>query len=114
MLDNNFQKNKLRDVICENGSVVNGKITKLCFDKFLTLQTPPMVLRILLQIKHDNWKTKSSKKNLRMEITSEYPFNFPQEMENVTYTLVFVNDHDGNSMSPGHYLCDILDFNTGI
>ena len=53
-------------------------------------------------------------KNLRIEITSEYPFNFPQEMENVTYTLVFVNDHDGNSMSPGHYLCDILYFNTGI
>ena len=35
-------------------------------------------------------------------------------MKDVTYTIVLVNNHDGNSMSTGQHLCDKLDFNTGI
>ena len=35
-------------------------------------------------------------------------------MEDVTYTLFYVYMLEGNSMSTGHYYCDILEFNTGI
>ena len=35
-------------------------------------------------------------------------------MEDVTYSLVYINYHDGTSIRTGHYLCDIFDFNTGI
>ena len=106
---------ELGDVICENCSVVNGIITESICDKCMTLQKPPVILRILLQRKQYHWHTQiSTKINPGIEIPSEYLYNFTQDTEDVTYNLVYLNDHGGNSMSPSNYLYDTLYFNTGI
>ena len=34
-------------------------------------------------------------------------------MEDITYTLVSINMHEGNEMIPSRYFCDILGFRTG-
>ena len=38
---------------------------------------------------------------------------FPGIDAEVLYIIVSVNLHIGNGMDKGHYVCDILDYNTG-
>ena len=82
----------------------------------MTLQTPPLVLRIIPQRTQYNRKTHITiKNNPRTEIPSEYSFKFPEDMADVTHSLVSVHCYyDGTSNKNSHYLCDILDFNNGI
>ena len=39
---------------------------------------------------------------------------FPQEKEDIIYTLISSNMHEGNTMSSGHDYCEIIYFNTWI
>ena len=106
---------ELGDVICEKISVENGIITESICDKCMTLQKPLVILRILLQRKQYHWHTQiSTKINPGIEIPSEYLYNFTQDTEDVTYTLVPVNYRDGTSMRTVNYLGEILEFYTGI
>ena len=49
IFDNHFKETDITDVICENYSNFNGKITKENFDKSQKIKTP-IVLRIYLKI----------------------------------------------------------------
>ena len=49
-----------------------------------------------------------------ISLPSKYSIQFTLNMEDVTNTLVSVNNHEGSTMISGNYYCDKLDFNTGI
>ena len=56
----------------------------------------------------------ATKNELRVDITSEYLHKQPSSNEKISYTLVSLINHDGDSLDCGNYVSDVFDISTGI
>ena len=57
---------------------------------------------------------KALKNELKVAIPSEYLYKQPSSNEKMSYTLVSLINHDGDSLDCGHYVSDAFDGSTGI
>ena len=72
-----------------------------------------MQLRISLQRSHYNVKDNIFCKNkTKIDLPAQYSVSFPNDPK-VLYILVYIKLHIGNDMDQRHYLCGLLDYNTG-
>ena len=79
------------------------------------LKESPSVLNILFQRETFDLTTGEDIKNeLKVAITFEYLYKKASSIEKISYTLVSLINHDGESLHCGHYFSDIFDANTGI
>ena len=73
----------------------------------------PMKLRISLQISNFNYeKTEFYKNKAKIALPAQYSTSFKDNPE-VIYIIVSIKLRIGNDMDKGHYVCDVLDYNTG-
>ena len=49
---------------------------------------------------------------IKIALPAQYSMSFPNEPK-VIYILVSIKLYIGNDMDQGHYVCDVLDYNTG-
>ena len=56
----------------------------------------------------------ATKNELKVAIPSEYLFKKPSSNEKISYTLVSLINHGGDSLDCGHYVSDVFDTSTGI
>ena len=54
------------------------------------------------------------KNELKVAIPSEYLYKQPSSNEKISYTLVSMINHDGDSLDCGHYVSNVFDSSTGI
>ena len=52
------------------------------------------------------------KNKIKIALPAQYSMSFPNDTK-VIYILVSIKFHIGNYMDQGHYVCDVLDYNTG-
>ena len=79
------------------------------------LKKPPSVLKIIFQRgSYDSTTIVATKNELKVDIPSEYFYKQPSSNEKISYTLVSLINHDGDSLDWGHYFSDIFNINTGI
>ena len=45
-------------------------------------------------------------------LPAQYSMSFPGKHAEVLYIIVSIKLHIGNDMDKGHYVCDVLDYNT--
>ena len=57
---------------------------------------------------------KAIKNELKVPILLDYFYKEPSRNEKISYTLVSLINHDGESLDFGNYDSDIFDANTGI
>ena len=111
-MDKFYETNELSDVICDNCTKFSVTTKKPNFEKETVLKAP-MQLRISLQRSHYNVENNIFYKNkTKIALPAQYSMSFPNEPK-VIYILVSIKCHIGNDMDQGHYLCDVLDYNTG-
>ena len=72
----------------------------------------PMQLRISLQRSNFNFENVFCKNKLKIALPDQYSMSFPDNPE-VLYIIVSIKLHIGNDMDKGHYVCDLLYYNTG-
>ena len=78
------------------------------------LNKSPSVLEFLFQRgSYDITSGVALKNELKFAIPSEYLWKQPSSNENISYTLVSLIKHDGDSLDFGHYVSDIFDSITG-
>ena len=79
------------------------------------IKEPPTVLKILFQKgSYDSTTLVATKNEVKVAIPSEYMFKHPSSNEKISYNLVLLINHDGNSLDFGHYVSDVFDSSTGI
>ena len=72
-----------------------------------------MQLRISLQRSHYNVENDIFYKNkTKIALPDQYSMSFPNDPK-VIYILVSIKFNIGNDMDQGHYVCGVLDYNTG-
>ena len=72
----------------------------------------PMQLRISLQRSHYNAENNTFCRNkTKIALSAQYSMSFPNKPK-VIYVLVSIKFNIGNDMDQGHYVCDVLDYNT--
>ena len=72
-----------------------------------------MQLRISLQRSNYNMENNTFCKNkTKIALPDQYSMSFTNNCE-VLYIIVYIKLHIGNDLDQGHYVCDILYFNTG-
>ena len=54
------------------------------------------------------------KNELKVTIPLEFLYKKPSSNDKISYTLVSLINHDGESLYCGHYVSDVFDANTGI
>ena len=115
MLHNYFKNSILDDVICEKFSSGGSESIKSTFTVSRHLNKTPSVLKILSQRgTYDRTTLMDTKNELKVAIPSEYLFKQPSSNEKISYTLVSLINHDGDSLDCGHYVSDIFDSSTEI
>ena len=115
MLQNNFKDSFLDDVICEDCSSGGSESIKSTFTVSRYLNKPPSVLKIIFQRgTYDRTTCVATKNELNVAIPSEYFYKQPSSNEKISYTLVSLINHDGDSLDCGHYVSDVFDSSTGI
>ena len=55
----------------------------------------------------------ATKNELKVSIPPEYLFKQPSSNEKISYTLVSLISHDGDSLNCGNYVSDVFDSSTG-
>ena len=79
------------------------------------LKEPPSVLKILLQRgTYDMTNDKAIKNILKVAIPLKFLCKRSSSNDNISYALVSLINHDGNSLDCGHYVSDVFDANRGI
>ena len=72
-------------------------------------------MKILFQRgSYDSTTLVATKNEVKVAIPSEYMFKQPSSNEKISYTLVSLINHDGDSLDCGHYVSDVFDSSTGI
>ena len=72
-----------------------------------------MQLRISLQISNFYYeKNEFCKNKTKIALPDQYSISFPDKPE-LIYIIVSVKLHIVNDMDKVHYVCDVLDYNTG-
>ena len=79
------------------------------------LKEPPSVLKILFQ-RGTYYRTTyvAIKNDLKVAIPSEYLYKQPSSNYKISYTLVSLINHHGDSLDCSHYFSDFFDINTVI
>ena len=54
------------------------------------------------------------KNELKVAITLEFVYKQPSSIEKISYTVVSLMNHDGDSLDCGHFFSDVFDANRGI
>ena len=105
----------MSDVICEECSKFSGKTSKANDEKKQSVLKPPMKLRIFLQISEYNYETDELCKNkIKIYLPTQYSMSFPGIYAEELYILISFKLHIGNDMDKVYYVCEILEYNTGI
>ena len=90
------------------------KINKANFDKPQSVLKPPMNLRIFLQrSEYSVEKDEYCRNKTKISLPSQYSMSFSGKHYKVVYILVSIKLHVGQYMDSVHYICDLLDYNTG-
>ena len=72
-------------------------------------------MKILLQRETYDMNTGEAIKNeLKFAIPLGFLYKKPSSNDKISYTLVSLIIHDGDSLDFGHYVSDVFDANTGI
>ena len=75
----------------------------------------PSVLNIIFQRgTYDMTTFEAIKDKLKVDIPLEFFYKQPSSNQKISYTLVSLINHDGDSLDCGHYVSDVFDANTGI
>ena len=83
------------------------------FEKKSVLKSP-MQLRIYFQRFYFNYEKKEYCKNkTNISLPDQYSMSFPDKHLEVIYIVVSIKLHIGKDMDKGHYVCGLLDYNTG-
>ena len=110
-----FNDSLLHDVLCENCSQLENKSIKTTFTVSRHIKKPPTVLKILFQrTRYDTTQKAGSKNDLKVCLPFEYMIKHQSSNEKISYTLVSIVNHDGDSLNCGHYVSDVFDSSTGI
>ena len=73
-----------------------------------------MKLRISLQRSKFNYeKNEYCKNKTKIALPAQYSMYFPDKHVEVLYIIISIKLHIGNDMYKGHYVCAVLDYNTG-
>ena len=56
----------------------------------------------------------ATKNKVKVDITSEFMLKQPSSNEKISYNLVSLIKHDGESLDCGHYVSDVFDSSIGI
>ena len=90
-------------VICENCSSGSSESIKSTFNVSRNLKKPPLVLKIIFQRgTYDMTSGEAVTNELKAAIPFEYLYKQPSSNEKISYTLVSLINHDGNSLDCGH------------
>ena len=115
ILQNYFNDSLLHDVICEKISSHVSESIQSTFTVSRYIKEPPTVLKILFQREsYDSTTLVATKNEVKVAILSEYMFKQPSSNDKISYTLVSLINHDGNSLDCGHYVSDFFGSSTGI
>ena len=107
-----YETNELSDFICEGCSKVSGTEQISNFESKQSVVSAPIQLIIHIQRTEYNAETESFCKNItKIALSAQYFLSRPNDPK-VIYVLVSIKYHIGNDMDQGHYICDILDYNT--
>ena len=113
ILHHYFNDSLLHDVICENYSSHSSESIKSIFTVSRHIKEPPTVLKILFQRgSYDSTTLVATKNEFKVGIPSEYMFKLQSSNEKISYTLVSLINHDGDSSDCGHYVSDVFDGST--
>ena len=74
---------------------------------------PPMQLRIFRQTSEFNFEKEYCKNKTKLALPAQYSMYFPDKHPEVLYIIFSIYPHIGNDMDKGHYVCEILNYNTG-
>ena len=78
LMDRFYENAELNDVICENCSRTNDKISKVNIEKNQSVLNPPMQLRIFLQIsEYNDVRYEYLKKKLSLHHNNTCIFRYP-------------------------------------
>ena len=72
-----------------------------------------MQLILFLQRSDFNYKNEYCKNKNKIVLPAPIFHFFSDKHPEVLYIIVSVNLNIGNDMDKGHYVCDVLDYNTG-
>ena len=115
IFQNYFNDSLLHDVLCDNCSSLGYKSIKITFTVSRHIKEPPIVLKILFQRgSYDITTFVSTKNEVKVCIPCEYMIKPQSSNEKISYTLISLVNHDGNSLDCGHYVSNIFDSSTGI
>ena len=115
MLQNYFKDSFLDDVLCENCSSGGSESIKSTFTVSIYLKENPSILKILFQRgTYDMTSGEAVKNELKVAMPSEYLNKQPSSNEKISYTLVSLINHDGDSLECGNYVSDVFHSSTGI
>ena len=113
LMEKFYETNELSDVILNTCTNASGTEQKSNFETKQSVVTAPMQLRISLQRTEYNVETDSFCKNkTKIALVAQYFLSCPNNPK-VIYVLVSIKYHIGNDLDKGHYICDVLDYNTG-
>ena len=102
-------------MICEDCSSLGSESIKFTFTVSIHVKEPPTVLNILFQRGSYDSTTFVAKKNeVKVGVPYEYMFKQQWSNERISYTLVSLINHDGESLDCGHYFSDVFDSRTEI
>ena len=105
----------LEDAICENCSSGISESIKSTFTVPRYLKEPPSVLNILLERgTYDIITGEAFKNELKVAIPLEYLYKIISINDKISYTLVSLINHEGDSLDFGDYVSDCFDANTEI
>ena len=115
IFQNYFQGSMLEDFICENCSSGSSESIKLTFTVPGYSKEPPSVLKILFQRgTYDMTTGEAIKNELKVAIPLEFLYKKPSINEKISYTLVLLINHDGDSLDCVNYTSDVFNANIGI
>ena len=109
ILQKYFNDSLLQDVICEIFSSYGSESIKSTFTVSRHVKEPPTVLNILFQRgSYDSTTFVATKNEVKVGIPSKYMFKQQSINEKISYTLVSLINHDGDSLDCGHYVSDVF------
>ena len=113
LMDTFYETNELSDVINDTCTNASGIEQESNFETKQSLVSAPMQLRISLQRTEYNMETNSFCKNkTKISLAAQYFLSCPNNPK-VIYVLVYIKYYIVNDLDQGHYICDVLDYNTG-
>ena len=115
IFQNYLQESFLEDFICENCSAGSYESIKSTLTVSRYLKGPPSILKILFQrVTYDMTTGEAIKNELKVDMPLKHLHKKTSSNDKISYTLVSLINHYGDSLGCGHYVSDIFDANTGI